>query len=74
MKSRTLVYALLFLLFILHQDFWLWDNGYLVLDFLPIGLAYHGGFSIASALVWYLVLKYDWPKYLEEDQSSTSGS
>ena len=70
MKSRSLVYALVVLLFILHQDFWLWENGYLVLDFLPIGLAYHGGFSIASALVWYLVLKYAWPKDLEEDQPS----
>ena len=71
MKSRALVYALLVLLFILHQDFWLWENGYLVFDFLPVGLAYHGGFSIASALAWYLVLKYAWPKELEEDQPSS---
>lgn len=55
----------LVLLAILHQDVWFWDDPSLVLGFLPIGLAYHLGYSVVTALVWCLVLKYAWPGDLE---------
>ena len=60
-----MVWGLVVLLAILHQDVWLWENRTLVFGFLPIGLAYHAGFSIAAACVWALALKFAWPDELE---------
>ena len=62
---KRAVYAALMLLAILHQDVWYWDDPTLVLGFLPITLAYHLVYSIATALVWSLALKYAWPEDLE---------
>ena len=39
--KRKLVYVGIVLLFVLHQDFWLWEDTTLVFGFIPIGLAYH---------------------------------
>lgn len=50
---------------ILHQDFWLWDDGSLLFGFLPIGLAYHAGFSIVAASIWALSTRLIWPHHLE---------
>ena len=59
---KRIVIALVILLLILHQDFWWWDSiDPLVFGFIPIGLAYHAGISIAAAIVWALAMKYCWP-------------
>jgi hypothetical protein len=63
---KYVVWALAVALFILHQDFWLWDDHTLMFGFLPIGLAYHIGFSIASSLLWGLAIIFAWPKDIEE--------
>ena len=60
------VWGLVILLAILHQDLWLWDNRTLVLGFLPMGLFYHAVFSIACAIVWAMAVKFCWPSHLEE--------
>jgi len=52
-------------LFVLHQDFWWWDNRTLVLGFMPIGLFYHMIFSIAAGLTWALANKLAWPEEIE---------
>lgn len=52
-------------LFVLHQDFWFWEDTTLVFGFMPIGLAYHAGFSIAAALLWAAAVKWAWPCDLE---------
>ncbi|MCB9857750.1 MAG: DUF3311 domain-containing protein [Phycisphaerales bacterium] len=62
---KKLVYGLIILLAILHQDFWLWDSQYLVFDIVPIGLAYHAGISLAAALLWIAAIKYCWPDDVE---------
>lgn len=63
---RKFVWILVIVLFILHQDFWWWEDVEpLVFGFLPIGLAYHAGISIASAIVWALAVKYCWPADVE---------
>lgn len=62
---RTLVWALVLLLVILHQDNWFWDDGTLVFGFLPIGLAYHCCISIAAAIVWFMATKHCWDRDLE---------
>jgi len=50
----------------LHQDFWLWTNKTLLLDFLPIGLAYHLAYSVLASLVMLILVITAWPKRLEE--------
>ena len=64
MKSKT-IWILFALLFVLHQDFWFWDDTSVVLGFLPVGLAYHAGFSIAAGLLWLAAVKFAWPENLE---------
>ena len=54
-------------LYILHQDIWFWRSSYLVFGFIPIGLFYQGCFSIAAALLMWLLVSYAWPSHLEEE-------
>jgi len=65
-QGRWLVWFLVCALFLLHQDFWWWDNRTLVLGFLPIGLFYHAVFSLAAGVVWALANKLAWPEHIEE--------
>jgi hypothetical protein len=58
---RTAVWGLILLLIVLHQDFWFWNDATIVFGFLPIGLAYHIGLSLAAAGVWWLATTYAWP-------------
>ena len=53
------------MLFVLLQVFWFWSNRTLVFGFLPIGLAYHALYSIATAVLWACAVKFAWPKNLE---------
>ena len=60
---KRVVVLLLVLLAILHQDFWYWDRiDPLVFGFIPIGLAYQIGISIAAAILWALAVHYCWPR------------
>ena len=65
-KNILLVLAVL-VLYVLHQDIWFWRSSYLVFGFIPIGLFYQGCFSIAAALLMWLLVTYAWPSHLEED-------
>ncbi len=59
---RGLVYSLIILLAVLHQDFWWWDDSdTLLFGFVPVGLAYHAGLSLAAGLLWALAVKFCWP-------------
>lgn len=58
---KVLVWMLIAGLILLHQDVWFWEDGRLVLGFLPVGLAWHVGLSLAAALVWWLATRYAWP-------------
>jgi hypothetical protein len=51
---------------LLHQDFWLWTNKTLVFGFLPIGLAYHIGFSFLASLTMWMLVRFAWPSHLED--------
>ena len=63
MKHRTkwFLYCLLVLLFLLHNDFWLWETPRLVLG-VPVGLLYHIGFCLAATLLMAAFVKArgDW--------------
>ena len=62
---RTILWLGFIVLFFVHQDFWFWRDDTMVFGFLPIGLAYHAGFSIAAATLWQLMVKLARPRELE---------
>ncbi len=66
---KYIVWCLLALLVVLHQDYWQWDNATLVWDFLPLTLVWHGGLSLAAAGVWLLAVNYCWPIAVDRVQS-----
>ncbi len=59
------VWGLVLALAVLHYDFWYWDDRTLVFGFMPIGLAYHAGFSLVAGLAWFLAVRFAWPSELE---------
>jgi hypothetical protein len=68
MNTRMLLAAAVIALYLLHQDVWLWRAARpLVFGFLPVGLAYHAAFCIASALLMWALTRYAWPAHLDED-------
>ena len=66
MKRILLVVAVL-VLYLLHQDFWFWRSSRLVFGFIPIGLFYHACFSVAAALLMWLLVTFAWPSHLERE-------
>ena len=63
---RWLLAAMVVVVYLLHQDYWLWHDKGLVLGFLPTGLAYHAGYSILAACMMAVLVKYAWPEDLEK--------
>lgn len=62
-------------LYVLHQDIWFWKTARpLVFGFLPIGLFYHGCFSIAACLLMVLFVRHAWPSEIEEDVERAGAS
>ncbi len=56
-------------LYVLHQDFWNWkDARPLVFGFLPVGLFYHGVYTLACAALMALLCKYAWPAHLDDPE------
>ena len=69
-RARGMVYVLLGILYLLHNDLWLWHDGRLVAG-LPAGLVYHVAFCAAASVMLYLLVTRAWPAHLdrqEEDQ------
>ncbi len=67
MKKALLVIAVA-VLYVLHQDFWFWRTAHpMVFGFVPIGLFYQACFSVAAALLMWLLVKFAWPSHLEEE-------
>ena len=66
--KRTLLVIAVIVLYFLHQDFWFWRTAHpLVFGFVPIGLFYQGCFSVAAALLMWLLVKFAWPHHLEQE-------
>src|SRR5216684_8940329 len=63
---RLLLILLVVAVYVLHQDFWNWKKPEpLIFGFLPIGLAYHAGYSILAAIMMAVLVKFAWPEHLE---------
>jgi hypothetical protein len=66
--KRVLLVVATVVLYLLHQDFWYWRTAHpLVFGFVPIGLFYQACFSVAAALLMWLLVKFAWPTHLEEE-------
>jgi len=64
--KKLLLFLLVAGVYILHQDFWNWKQAEpLIFGFLPIGLAYHAGYSILASILMALLVKFAWPHHLE---------
>jgi hypothetical protein len=73
--KRTLLIAAVVSLYGLHQDVWFWYSARpLVLGFLPIGLFYHACYTVAAALLMWLLVKHAWPARLEADVETSGHS
>lgn len=71
---KYVVWGLVVLLIILHQDVWLWDNDTLVWGFMPITLLYHACISLAAGFTWFLATKFAWPEILEKESATTAAT
>jgi hypothetical protein len=65
-RSRNAIWFAAVVLFVLHQDFWWWDDRTLLFGFMPAGLAYHMLYSILAGSLWALTVKFAWPSHVEE--------
>ena len=52
--------------YLLHQDYWNWHDKTLVFGILPIGLAYHAGFTVLCAIMMWMLVKFAWPSQIED--------
>jgi len=69
MKKSLLLTLLVVAVYLFHQDFWNWKNVEpLVFGFMPIGLAYHVGYSLVASVVMVILVRFAWPKHLDEHE------
>jgi hypothetical protein len=68
-RTKILLLTLMVLVvYWLHQDYWNWTKAEpLVFGFLPVGLAYHVGYSMLAAIMMAVLVKFAWPKHLERE-------
>ncbi len=69
---KFVVWGLVLLLVVIHQDVWNWNNDRLVFGFLPVTLAYHACISIGASVAWFLAINFAWPEGLDDDKDSAA--
>ena len=70
MRKKWILGAALVVVYLLHQDFWNWKKVEpLVFGFLPVGLAYHAAYSILATAMMAALVKFAWPKELDETET-----
>ncbi len=62
---KWLLFGMVVLVYLLHQDYWFWKDRSLVLG-MPVGLVYHAAYSILCAGMMALLVKFAWPTKLEQ--------
>ncbi|TWT87440.1 hypothetical protein Mal64_29790 [Pseudobythopirellula maris] len=68
---RMVVWGLVLLLLVLHQDIWFWNDGTLVFGFMPIALFFHACISIAASVTWFMATKFCWPTGVDDALAPT---
>ena len=61
---RKLLFGLLALFVVLHNDLWWWDDPSFVLGF-PIALTYHLAYCLVAVGLMTLLARFAWPTELE---------
>ncbi len=61
--KRLTLYGALILLYLLHNDLWLWHDPSLLLG-LPVGLTYHVLYCLTAAVLLALLVRWAWPSEL----------
>lgn len=69
---HQVVWGLVLLLLVLHQDVWFWEDRTLVFGFLPVGLFFHACISVAASVTWFLATKHCWPADLEAEEGGAA--
>lgn len=64
---KWLLALMVLAVYVLHQDYWNWHNRSLAIGPLPVGLAYHAGYSFLAALMMWVLVKVAWPSHLERE-------
>ena len=65
---RRFLYASLVLLFLAHNDWWLWQDSHLLMG-LPVGLTYHLLYCFAVMGMMALLVRFAWPLRLRSERS-----
>jgi hypothetical protein len=68
--KKFLLFLLIVGVYLLHQDNWNWNNAALVFGFLPVGMAYHAGYSLLATGMMAILVKCAWPEHLEKTESA----
>jgi hypothetical protein len=63
--KKLLLGLMIVAVYVLHQDNWNWKDGDLVFGILPVGLAYHVGYSLLATAMMAILVKCAWPEHLE---------
>jgi hypothetical protein len=59
-SARWTLYLGLIVLYLLHNDVWLWGNPTIVLG-LPVGLLYHAVYCLVVAALMAMLVRFAWP-------------
>jgi hypothetical protein len=65
-RNRILMWIMFAVLVVLHHDWWYWNDGTLLLGFLPIGLAYQMMISVAASALWGWAAFNAWPEHYDK--------
>lgn len=66
MRRTGLLYLTLVAFVLLHNDFWLWQDGRMILS-VPVGFLYHVFYCVVASALFYLFVRFAWPKHLQDD-------
>jgi hypothetical protein len=70
--KKLLLFLLIAGVYVVHQDNWNWKSTEVVFGILPVGLAYHAGYSILAAVMMAILVKFAWPGHLEQSEPDKS--
>ena len=54
--KKFLLFLMVVLVYIVHQDNWNWKSADLIFGFLPVGMAYHAGYSVLAAIMMAILV------------------
>jgi uncharacterized membrane protein len=71
--KKLLLFLLVAAVYTVHQDYWNWSKTEpLIFGCLPVGLAYHAGYSILCAITMWVLVKTIWPHLEIEEENPKS--